>query len=115
MAKGMRSKSARANRAALRKDVFAPVVNKQLTKCLENLDKSVQGRTGTSLTALKSVMNSAKSMAVEGDEEVQEGVVKPDEQGLNVARKRDKIAVLKAQKRVGSKGRTNKGKELTWF
>jgi hypothetical protein len=115
MAKGMRSKSMRKNRATLRKTYVAPIQKKALDKCLDTLETSIKERTGNSLIALRNVMNSGKAKME--TEEVEEEVVeeKPDTQGLNVARRRDKIAVLKAKKRVGSKARDNKGKTMTWF
>jgi len=114
MAKGMRSKVMRKNRASLRKSYVAPIEKKALDKCLNNLEKATKARTGDSLSALRNVMNSAKtSMVTEDDEE--EVVEKPDTQGLNQARRRDKIALLKAKKRVGSKARDSKGKTMTWF
>jgi ribosomal protein L12E/L44/L45/RPP1/RPP2 len=120
MAKGLRSKGKRANRAQLRKTLVDPIIKKRvetLHKALkERLKESREGI--SNFDSLKSAFQAASSggdsvagdMAIEEEEEEQE----EEEEGEEFKSKRT-IAKEEFIKKRGSKARINPGKQLVWF
>jgi ribosomal protein L12E/L44/L45/RPP1/RPP2 len=122
MAKGLRSKCKRANRAQLRKTLSDPIIKKRvetLHKALE--DKLKESRDGISnFDSLKSAFQAASSggdsaagdMAIEEEDEDEEE--DEEEEGEEFKSKRT-IAKEDFIKKKGSKARINPGKQLVWF
>jgi|Transcript_18509 ribosomal protein L12E/L44/L45/RPP1/RPP2 len=119
MAKGLRSKGKRANRAQLRKVLVDPIIKKRVETLHTTLkDKLKESREGISnFDSLKSAFQAASSggdgvagdMAIEEEEEEEE-----EEEGEEFKSKRT-IAKEEFIKKRGSKARINPGKELVWF
>ena len=111
MAKGLRSKTMRKNRSALRVNLVNPINLKHLEKSAANLQDSILQRTGSSIDKLKEILHSSKA----APSTVNEEKVEFKEPSANQAKLKDRIAFLKAKKKTGSKAKENTGKVLTWF
>lgn len=106
MAKGLRSKAKRANRAALRAQITIPMqIQRQETIAKSIKDGLVESAKSKSISTLRSAFNGAKGRVAK---------VAP------VAEVAAKPVVVESKleapkKRTGSKPRLNVNKELTWF
>ena len=111
MAKGLRSKTMRKNRSALRVNLVDGINRKHLEKSCAVLAESIKERSGNSIDHLKALLHSSKGpVAIKAAEK--EEFVEPS---ANQAKLKDRIAFLKAKKKSGSKAKDNVGKVLTWF
>jgi hypothetical protein len=122
MAKGLRSKSKRANRALIRKTVTAPIVQQRQAQMAEALRKELEEKRGDSIRNLASLMPGAKVQKdedeMDGDEEEDAADVEA-QQGGKIAKtgsKQKGFSFLRRDpKTKGSKPRNNPGKEMVWF
>jgi hypothetical protein len=111
MAKGIRSKQKRANRSRLREVLVKPLLAKRQAVIATEGARSALQRAGGTISALKSVLHSAKGGKAEENTAAVEEIVEPS---ANQARARDRVAFLK-QKLKGSKPRANGSKDQVWF
>jgi CO dehydrogenase/acetyl-CoA synthase beta subunit len=115
MAKGLRSKCKRANRAQLRKTLSDPIIKKRAENIAIKIKEGLENKAGvTTINALKNAFKAAGSaeedMIVEEDEEEEE----EEEEGVEFKSNRT-LAKEEFIKKRGSKARVNPGKELVWF
>ena len=107
MAKGLRSKSKRANRAALRAEITIPMqIQRQETiaqKIKDGLNETAKSK---SISTLRSALNGSRAIKIKHTAE--EPVAKVSSSSKPVDSEAPK-------KRSGSKPRLNVNKELTWF
>ena len=129
MAKGLRSKCKRANRAHFRKTLTNPIIKKRAELISQAIKEGLEDKEGVStINALRSTFQIASSgtaaaagndMVVdeeegaeeEEEEEEEEEVVEVGET-FKSSKTLSKEAFLKKR---GSKPRINPGKELVWF
>ena len=119
MAKGLRSKCKRANRAHFRKTLTNPIIKKRAELISQAIKEGLEDKEGVStINALRSTFQIASSgtAAAAGndmvvDEEEEEEVVEVGET-FKSSKTLSKEAFLKKR---GSKPRINPGKELVWF
>ena len=129
MAKGLRSKCKRANRAHFRKTLTNPIIKKRAELISQAIKEGLEDKEGVStINALRSTFQIASSGAaaaaaaendmvvdeeegVEEEEEEEEEVVEVGET-FKSSKTLSKEAFLKKR---GSKPRINPGKELVWF
>ena len=122
MAKGLRSKCKRANRAQIRKTLTNPIIKKRAEAISQSIKDGLVNKEGvSSIDALKSAFQASssslpniseaeESMAVEMEEEEEE----EEETGEEFKSSRT-LAKEAFKKKRGSKARVNPGKELVWF
>ena len=122
MAKGLRSKCKRANRAQLRKTLSDPIIKKRAELISKSIKEGLEKKEGvTTINALKSAFQTAngsaasteEDMTVEEEDEEEEEEEEEDE-GEEFKSKRT-LAKEEFIKKRGSKARINPGKELVWF
>ena len=126
MAKGLRSKCKRANRAHFRKTLTNPIIKKRAELISQAIKEGLEDKEGVStINALRSTFQIASSGAAaaaenkmvvdeeegEEEEEEEEEVVEVGET-FKSSKTLSKEAFLKKR---GSKPRINPGKELVWF
>jgi Ran GTPase-activating protein (RanGAP) involved in mRNA processing and transport len=127
MAKGLRSKCKRANRAHFRKTLTNPIIKKRAELISKAIKEGLEDKEGVStINALRSTFQVASSGAavavaendmivdeeeVEDEEEEEEEVEEVGET-FKSSKTLSKEAFLKKR---GSKPRINPGKELVWF
>lgn len=106
MAKGLRSKSKRKNRTALREAICIPRIKKDQELLSQKLLESFNQKNGETIIGLKSVLSLAPSRVDAADLEsrMEESDSKP------IAPAPEKVKPSK-----GSKPRVNPGKTLAWF
>jgi hypothetical protein len=118
MAKSIRSKSRRHNRAELRRKFSEPIIQKRQEKMAEILSTNMQQKSQGSILNLKNVfvVNSSSSDAqideAEGDVAVEEEAEDDNKDIKKVAAKlllKEKLKALKSSKKQKSE------KELVWF
>lgn len=123
MAKGLRSKCKRANRAQLRKVLSDPIIKKRVEVLSEKIKEGLKVKTGvSSISALKNAFQAASSnqqtteedMTTEDIEEDDEEEEEEEEEEQEFKSKRQ-LAKEEFIKKRGSKARVNPGKELVWF
>ena len=127
MAKGLRSKCKRANRAHFRKTLTNPIIKKRAELISKAIKEGLEDKEGVStINALRSTFQVASSGAAvavaendmivdeEGVEDEEEEEVEVEEVGetFKSSKTLSKEAFLKKR---GSKPRINPGKELVWF
>lgn len=110
MAKSIRSKVKRANRSLHRKAVADPIIQKRQQKLAENLQKTLNEKSGSSIVGLRSVLSVNPLSKVddipEDDVDVVEEEVKEDKKS-----KPKKIKVKALTTSIKSKPT----KQLVWF
>ena len=120
MAKGLRSKGKRANRAQLRLTLSGPIIKKRAEVIAKSIKEGLENKKGVaSIEALKSAFQAASSttasaeedMTIEEEEEEEE---EEEDEGEEFKSKRT-LAKEEFKKKRGSKARINPGKELVWF
>lgn len=113
MAKGLRSKVKRANRAAIREKLTIPLQKIRQEAISQNIKDSLNVAKGKSIRNLKSVLDSSSSSSLshadEASAEIDAEAIIDDAKEGQVVEER-----VKSKKR-GSKPRNNPGKELVWF
>lgn len=128
MAKSLRSKSKRKNRAALREKLVIPKIKKTTEELAKKLQESLKQKGGSSILALKAVLRPKETMETS---QSSEQTVDTLEQGVNEEAEdeaeedeaeevNDEQSAKRAKpaaqiRRKGSKPRANVGKELVWF
>ena len=130
MAKGLRSKCKRANRAHFRKTLTNPIIKKRAELISQAIKEGLEDKEGVStINALRSTFQVASSGAAaavsensmivddeEGDEEEEEEEEEVVEEEVGETFKSSKTLSKEAfLKKRGSKPRINPGKELVWF
>jgi Protein of unknown function (DUF2423) len=119
MAKGMRSKCKRANRAQIRKTLTAPLIKKRAETISRKIKEGLENKDGVNtINALKGAFQLAGSsaatadenMLVEADEEEEE-----EEEVEEEFKSNRTLAKEEFMKKRGSKARVNPGKQLVWF
>lgn len=126
MAKGIRSKKMRKNRAQIRKTVALPIIRKRQEKLAEALKKDLEKKAGKTITGLKGIFSksnekkTSKTVSngedVEGSEE--EDSDEEEEEEVEVQNVKNKMLVIgKPTMKVkkGSKPKINPNKPLVWF
>jgi CO dehydrogenase/acetyl-CoA synthase beta subunit len=120
MAKGMRSKCKRANRAQIRKTLTAPLIKKRAEAISKKIKEGLENKDGVNtINALKGAFQLAGSsaaptdenMLVEADEEEEE----EEEEAEEEFKSNRTLAKEEFIKKRGSKARVNPGKQLVWF
>jgi CO dehydrogenase/acetyl-CoA synthase beta subunit len=126
MAKGLRSKCKRANRAHFRKTLTNPIIKKRAELISKAIKEGLEDKEGVStINALRSTIQVASSGAAAvaendmivdeeeaEDEEEEEEEVEDVGETFKSSKTLSKEAFLKKR---GSKPRINPGKELVWF
>lgn len=114
MAKGLRSKNKRHNRAQLRTRLSKPQIEKRQQELSEALKKSLEEKNGSTVIGLKSIFpgalvpltaNKPAVMDTDGD----------DEEKVVVTKVAPKKKVEKPKVVKGSRARLNPKKQLSWF
>ena len=118
MAKGLRSKCKRANRAQLRKTLSDPIIKKRAELISKSIKEGLEKKEGVStINALKSAFQAVNSSATSTEEDMtieEEDEEEEEEEGEEFKSKRT-LAKEEFIKKRGSKARINPGKELVWF
>ena len=123
MAKGLRSKCKRANRAQLRKTLSDPIIKKRAELISIKIKDGLADKVGvTTFNALKSafqasggaVASAEEEMTVEAEGEEEEEEEEEEDEGVEFKSNRT-LAKEEFIKKRGSKARVNPGKELVWF
>ena len=114
MAKGLRSKTMRRNRSALRATLICPIDKKRIEKCAAEGTKTNKDRTGGTIDKLRAVLKTGgKESTLTNNELPVEAIPVPP---ASQARIKDRIAFLKSNKKSGSKPRAKgDGKDMVWF
>ena len=119
MAKGVRSKVKRANRAALRESLTKPIIKHRTEKIAQSIKEELKKSSGSTIASLRKAFGgkapvsnvtsgAAASVEVEEDEDM----------NVDDTSKKSKGSISKEEfttKKKGSKPRHNPGKELVWF
>lgn len=123
MAKGLRSKCKRANRAQIRKTLTNPIIKKRAEAISQSIKDGLVNKEGvSSIDALKSAFQASSSslpnisetedsMAVDMEDEEEE---EEEETGEEFKSSRT-LAKEAFMKKKGSKAKVNPGKQLVWF
>lgn len=115
MAKGIRSKRMRKNRAGLRKSFAQPIVDKRQEKIAQAIEDQLKEKRGETIKALKNVLSSGvklRKVKAAAMEVVQDVAEKKTEDKAKKVKARIEIIKTKAS---GSKARPNPTKQLEWF
>lgn len=123
MAKGIRSKSKRANRSLIRKTLTEPITRKRQELIAESIRRDLAEKGGDSIKSLASLLPGAKAEKgdtdeMEQEEELEDGGVEAQQGGklAKTGSKQKGFSFLRRDlKPKGSKPRNNPGKELVWF
>ena len=127
MAKGLRSKCKRANRAHFRKTLTNPIIKKRAELISQAIKEGLEDKEGVStINALRSTFQIASSgaaaaendMVVDEEEGVEEEDEEEEEEVVEVGETFKSSKTLSKEaflKKRGSKPRINPGKELVWF
>lgn len=133
MAKGIRSKSKRANRTFLRKTLFKPQIEKRQKELHKKLITDLKSRKGNSIALLKKKLSTSSNICsalqqpvgkneadVENDEKMSQESNKmetddPEETKSSSSEGNEKKIKVINVKKKGSKPRINPNKELVWF
>lgn len=106
MAKGLRSKAKRANRAALREQLTIPMqIQRQeniAKKIKEGLNETAKSK---SISTIRSALNGSRAVAAK----------KVASEPVSEVASSSKTVAIEPKKRSGSKPRINPNKELSWF
>ena len=119
MAKGLRSKGKRANRAQLRLTLSGPIIKKRAEVIAKSIKEGLENKKGVaSIEALKSAFQAASSTTANAEEDMtieeEEEEEEEEDEGEEFKSKRT-LAKEEFKKKRGSKARINPGKELVWF
>lgn len=115
MAKGLRSKCKRANRALIRKNLTEPINRKRQEEMSAALQKEIDERKGSSIRSLKDLLPVGKdssNVEMAGEQEESE---EEEEEVKESGKKKGFTFVRRNPKSKGSKPRSNPGKTLEWF
>lgn len=113
MAKGIRSKSKRANRSLIRKTLTEPMMRERQNVMSAAIKKDLEEKNGSSLKTLSKALGNSEVMKDDDDEsEEEEEITLPH----TTDRKKEGFSFLRRNpKTKGSKPRNNPGKQLEWF
>lgn len=116
MAKGLRSKCKRHNRALIRKNLTEPINRKRQEEMAAALQKELDERKGTSIRSL-TLLAGKDATNVEMAENEDEGSEdEEEEEPVKEGAKKKGFSFLRRNpKSKGSKPRNNPGKKLEWF
>ena len=119
MAKGLRSKSKRANHTQLRKVLVEPIIRKRTEHLSKKLEDTLTSKNCDSLIALTKVFNRNNKNNDIMDEDDNDDDDNDDDNDNDDNKKKEKSIQLKdkLKKIKGSKPKTarNQGKQLEWF
>lgn len=120
MAKGLRSKCKRANRAQLRKTLSDPIIKKRAELISKSIKEGLEKKEGVStIDALKSAFQAANGAvtSAEDDMTIEDEEDEEEEEGEEGEEFKSKRTLAKEEfiKKRGSKARVNPGKQLVWF
>jgi len=119
MAKGLRSKSKRANRAALRAEITIPMQiqrqEKIAQKIKDGLNETAKSKSISTLRSAFNLNGSRINKTKNNTEKEEESVAKVTSSSSTSVIIDGSITDVPPKKRSGSKPRLNVNKELTWF
>lgn len=115
MAKGIRSKSKRANRSLIRKNLTEPMMRERQNVMAAAIKKDLEEKNGSSLNGISQTLG-AKAVVMKDDDDESE-----EEEEITLPHTTDRgkkdFNFLRRSnpKTKGSKPRSNPGKQLEWF
>lgn len=116
MAKGLRSKCKRHNRALIRKNLTEPINRKRQEEMAAALQKELDERKGTSIRSLTLLPGKdGADVKMAGNEEEEESEEEEEEPVKDNTKKKGFNFLRRNPKTKGSKPRNNPGKQLEWF
>jgi hypothetical protein len=118
MAKSIRSKSRRHNRAELRRKFSDPIIKKRQENVAEILANCIEQKSGSSMLGLKDVLSVGKGdisgtmeKSIDDDEELDD----VDNEQKTTAKVAAKILLKEKLKSLKASKKSNSRKELVWF
>jgi len=108
MAKGLRSKSKRKNRAALRATLSEPIIKQRQEKMAEELKINLEMKSGDTIVNLKNVLNISKIPPNDNNDTEIENMIEIDDSNTSSSKIKPKVF-------KGSRKSKISNKTLVWF